>query len=240
MDVTQILDDLPEPLEAALNVMIQRMEAGSISDEMEYATACAILGEFYEQNSLKKPHIIEMDNASYSGFGSIIHQTRPDRSIARAESKWERQYLGYKGDIQNRLVRWKAAEAADMFARKREESFGYAVLTKDEKDLIHSHLKQVREAVERSALNDRKKNKLFSRISALSSETDRNGTHTDRFFAFMGDLAFTSNEMTTEAKPALEEFKEILKIIMRSREKAERTTLPKPEDLPQLPPPGST
>jgi hypothetical protein len=78
---------------------------------------------------------------------------------------------------------------------------------------------------------------LFERINGLAQEIDRSGTRTDRFFAFAGDLAFTAGEMAKNAKPAIDEFKEILKIVLRSRAKEEKVQLPKPEDVLRLPSP---
>jgi len=239
MDIEKILEELPEPLEAALYAIVQRIDAEHPRGEATYAHACAILGAYFEQNSLQRPTAIRLDPASPMGTAAFLNASVPDRSIERAETKWERTYLAYKEDVFSRWSKWKAHEASAVLARQKEESFGYAVLTPDEKAVIHSHLAEIRAAIERSSLSDRKKNRLYVRIAALASETDRNGTHTDRFFAFMGDLAFTSGEMTEDAKPALNEFREVLKIIMRSREKAEGAKLPSLEDLPQLPPSGS-
>jgi hypothetical protein len=120
-------------------------------------------------------------------------------------------------------------------ATTTQGAFGYAKLDKSEKTSIHQHLKKIREIIEKSALDDRKKNALFERINKLSEEVDREGTRTDRFFAFAGDLAFVAGIMAGRAKPAINEFKEILKIVLRSRARQEQTALPKPQEVFSLP-----
>ncbi len=114
---------------------------------------------------------------------------------------------------------------------KSPEEFGFAKLNQSEKEQIHEHLKNVRKIIEESNLDDRKKNALFGRINTLASEVDKEGTKTDAFFAFAGDLAFVSGIMAKRAKPAIDEFKAILKIVLRSRAKNEQTALPNPQEV---------
>ena len=121
--------------------------------------------------------------------------------------------------------------------RTTKPQFGYAYLSNEEKRLIHEHLSAIRSAIEASNLDDRKRNAIMERINKLAAEIDKNGTGTDRFFAFMGDLALVAGQMKQRAKPALDEFKEILKILMKNRAKHEGAALPPGQEFPQLPTP---
>jgi hypothetical protein len=120
-------------------------------------------------------------------------------------------------------------------ARSKKEVFGYAVLEKDEKDAILARLHEVKNTIVSSKLSERKKAALLRKIAILEQEVMSSRTPTERFFGFMIDLGFASGEMATKAKPAIDEFKDILRIIFRSRAKAEG--LPLPTQWPQLPGP---
>lgn len=120
-------------------------------------------------------------------------------------------------------------------AKKNEPSFGFAFLDATEKGEIHERLNAIRQVIETSDLAVRKKNALLNRVNLLAKEVDAVGTSTDRFFSFMGDLAYTAGEMATKAKPAIDEAKEMLRIVVNARARDEGVELPKPKDWPLLP-----
>lgn len=119
------------------------------------------------------------------------------------------------------------------------ESFGIARLNSEEKKKIHEHISRIREILETSDLSERKKNKLFERLNNLAQEVDTQGTLTDRFFAFAGDVAFVLGDMTTKAKPLTDEVKEMLRIVARSRARQEGISLPPGDEVLRLPSPGT-
>jgi hypothetical protein len=128
----------------------------------------------------------------------------------------------------------------DDYSKKQneDEEFGIAKLTEDEKRRVHAHLDKIRQIVEKSSLTRRKKNALFERLNRLRQEVDREGTTTDAFFAFGGDLAFVVGQMAESAKPAIHEFKEVLKIVLGRRATTEGVQLPQPDQFPRLPGPS--
>jgi hypothetical protein len=124
--------------------------------------------------------------------------------------------------------------------RTDAESFGLARLNAEEKQKIHTHIGHIRKILEESDLPDRKKNKLFERLNELAEEVDAHGTMTDRFFAFAGDVGFVLGDMTTKAKPLVQEVKEILRIVSRSRARQEGVSLPPGDEVLRLPSPDSS
>lgn len=113
-------------------------------------------------------------------------------------------------------------------------SFGCAKLDRTEKENIHSSLQKIRQIIEQSQLPDKKKNALFQKFNALAEEVDRVGTRTDAFFGLLGDLGIQLGQFGENAKPMTNEIKSILRIIMRSRARAEDVALPKTADFPLL------
>ncbi len=121
-----------------------------------------------------------------------------------------------------------------------DPQFGVTSLTSDEKGEIHTHLDAMREIIEKSRLDTRKKNALYGKLNRLAKEADLDGTRTDRFFAFAGDAAFVLGEMAENAQPFLNEVKEILKIVSRSRARSEGVALPEGDEVLRLPSPPGT
>lgn len=240
-DYSGLFEDLPEPIEAALKELLDRAKDSFGTDNFSDAEMCALLAVYYEENGLRTPYPVQLEGGAPSGISSILNPQPArlnDRSIDKVETRWHRTLLAYQDDILDRWNKLKRREARQAIDKTKGETFGYARLTGDEKEMAHGHLKKIRELIEESELADRKKNKLFERINDLSRELDRNGTHTDRFFAFSMDMAFVSGQMAERAKPALDELKEFLRIIWRARQRTEGVALPGPEDFPQLPPQG--
>lgn len=130
-------------------------------------------------------------------------------------------------------------EAADEIRDWRESSgtfeFGFARFSEDERAKIIDHIDKIRIIISSSPISERKKTKLLDILTELYNETLQDKTKTERFFAFMGDVALTVGEMAEKAKPAIEQTKEILRIVMRSRARNEGAVLPPADDLPQLP-----
>ncbi|MBG0812060.1 hypothetical protein IY145_22215 [Methylosinus sp. H3A] len=118
-----------------------------------------------------------------------------------------------------------------------DDGFGVARLNSQEKQKIHDHLSNIRNLIEESEISQKKKNALFDRLNSLVSEVDAYGTRTDRFFAFLGDIAFVAGDMTKKAKPLFDEVKDMMKIVSRSRARQEGVSLPPGDETVLLPPP---
>ncbi|WP_271186686.1 hypothetical protein [Maricaulis virginensis] len=116
-----------------------------------------------------------------------------------------------------------------------QEPIGFAKLNENEKSQIHSLLAKIRQLIESSDISDRKKNALYHRLAALHEEVDLVATSTDRFFAFMGDIAFTAGEMAKNAKPVVDAFKEIMSVLNSRRAEDEGVRLPSPDEILRLP-----
>jgi glutamate synthase domain-containing protein 3 len=138
------------------------------------------------------------------------------------------RYTGER-EVQNLLDDYEAQRESKV------EGFGYARLDNEEKETLRAHLQKIREIVDRSNIGDRKKTALFERINRLQDEVDKDGSRTDRFFAFAGDSAFVVGEMAENAKPFLKEVKDILKLVTRARAKEEGVALPGKEETLFLP-----
>ena len=120
-------------------------------------------------------------------------------------------------------------------AAEGESPFGYAFFSPEEKVHIHRSLDAVREAIDQSRLPSRKKNALYRKLANLSLEVDKDGTLTDSFFAFGIDVSMVAAEMEENARPAIEQMKDILRIVFRRRAECEGASLPSPSDIPLLP-----
>src|ERR1700730_82862 len=123
------------------------------------------------------------------------------------------------------------------FINEHDETFGLARLNEEERAKIHVHIDNVRAIIGASILSDRKKNALYERLNRLASEVDAHGTRTERFFSFMGDIAFVMDDMADKAKPLFKEVKEMMRIVARSRARQEGVSLPPGDDVILLPKP---
>jgi hypothetical protein len=112
-----------------------------------------------------------------------------------------------------------------------DAGFDRAELDADDKRMIHEKLEEIRTCVESSGLTVRKKNALFKRLAALHLEVDLVATSTDRFFAFMGDLAFNTGDNSEKGKPAIDAFKDIMNLLGARRAKSDGVALPSPDEL---------
>jgi len=149
--------------------------------------------------------------------------------------RWRLQYEAFQSEIVEQYRLSSKAAAKDAIAASTAKAFGYAILEADEKQAIHKHLERVRRIIEESQLEDRKKNALFERLKELVAEVNRNGTRTDRFFAFAGELGCCVSQFTTNAKAAVDETKEILKIVYRARARHDGVKLSPGDEMLLLP-----
>jgi hypothetical protein len=234
IDPEKIFVDLPtDPLLASYE-LLQRIEkdlAKGKPSEADYSAACGYLEAFYDSNNWKPPE--RLNQGGYSGSDTLDDVTRKNRAIPRL------QFEAYATQIMlnHRAVMKKKGK--DVLEAATAKTVGYAVLEPDEKTEIHKHIEKIRALIEGSGLDDRKKNNLFSRLSDLTFEVNRNGTRTDRFFAFASELGFSTGQFARDAKPAIDETKAILKIVTRARGRHEGLKLPDDDVVLSLPEPLS-
>ncbi|HTK13789.1 MAG TPA: hypothetical protein VL402_08305 [Xanthobacteraceae bacterium] len=206
---------------------------GSRPSENEYSAACRILEAFYEANNFKIPKAIAV---SWS-FG--VKEETADNAIQRTREGWRLQYEAFRQQILANHRHAVKQAAKNSIAAVSAEAFGYATLNDEEKTSIHKHIEKIRKIIEQSNLDDRKKNSLFNRLSSLSSDVDRNGTRTDRFFAFASEISFCVGDFAENAKPMFDEVKEVLRIVCRARSRNEGSLLPPGDSVLSLPEPSA-
>ncbi len=167
------------------------------------------------------------------GFANKYNISLPDGNAQHSI----KQYLVI---ITNFAKDYELKNEVDVIIEKYEDkrfdsNFGFAVLNKDEKNSIMNKLNEIKNIIVSSNVKENKKSSLIRKISNLEIEVNSDKTSTEQFFGFLTDLAFVAGEMANNAQPAIDEFKDILRIVMRSRAKNEG--LPSPDHWPQLPGP---
>jgi hypothetical protein len=209
--------------------LLQRVRAQFLQGqpkEAEYSAACGVFEAFYEANGWKLPEPVS--GGTYSGI---------DDSIARSRSTNRLQFEGYQMQIMAMYRIVMKRKASDALKASTATAVGYAILDADEKSAIHQHIETIRKIIESSKLKDSKKNGLFDRLGELSSEVNRNGTRTDRFFAFASEVAFSARDFEQNARPMFDQVKDILRIVTRARARHEGIKLPANEEVLSLPEP---
>ncbi|MCP6151286.1 hypothetical protein NL425_26420, partial [Klebsiella pneumoniae] len=74
-------------------------------------------------------------------------------------------------EAENFAAAWKSEDD--------KSSFGYAILSSDEKQRIIIHIENIRTMIENSLIDARKKTKIFDKLTKLYNEILRNSTKTD-------------------------------------------------------------
>jgi hypothetical protein len=230
VDPDKIFNDLSSDPWTASYELLQRLNKEILNKNTptddDYATACGFLEAFYESQSWKLPSRISLNSSNSDSVDEIARRLRAAQRL---------QYEAYVGEITanfKAMARRKAKEALDAALAK---AVGYAILEPSEKDEINKHIENIRKIVEESGPDDRKKNNLIERLSDLAREVGRNGTRTDRFFAFASELGFCLGQFTKNAKPAITETKAIMRIIWGARARHDGIKLPPGDgDMPPL------
>jgi hypothetical protein len=232
IDPEKIFTDLPTDPRLASYELLQRLEkdfAKGNATDADYSAACGYLEAYYDTNNWKPPDRINA--GGYNSSDSLDEISRKTRAVPRL------QYEAYANQIMfnhRAVMKTKGKEVLDAATAK---TIGYAILEPDEKTEIHKHIEKIRVLVEGSGLDDRKKNNLFTRLTDLGWEVNRNGTRTDRFFAFASELGFSIGQFTKDAKPAIDELKDMLKIVSKARARHEGLKLPEGDEILLLPEP---
>lgn len=231
VDPDKIFKDLSSDPWAASYQLLQRInkeiltKAIGLPTDDDYAMACGFLEAFYESHGWKPPN-----RATYttSQSDSVDELARKLRAAQRL------QYEAYVSEIMNNYKAATKRTAKEAIDAALGKAVGYAILEPSEKEEINKHIENIRKIIEESGLDDRKKNNLVERLSDLAREVSRNGTRTDRFFAFASELGFCLGQFTTNAKPAITETKAIMRIIWGARARHDGIKLPPGDDMPPL------
>ena len=175
----------------------------------------------------------------------VVPKAFPDKNITIFQKLSAEDRLSKYEDIidqyLNSVKKENVSDAIDNILKSFEaqeiETFGLAYLNNEEKKRVHDNIEKIRNIIGDGSLSDRKRNALYERLNALAKEVDLHGTSTDRFFAFMADAAFAVSGMTKNAKPFLDEVKDMIKTVGRSRARKEGVSLPPGDEILQLPSP---
>jgi hypothetical protein len=230
VDPDKIFNDLSSDPWTASYQLLQRLNKQILNKspptDDDYAIANGFLEAFYESHGWPPPN-----RATYtsSQSDSVDELARKIRAAQRL------QYEAYVSEITNNYKAATKRTAKQALDAALGKAVGYAILEPSEKEEINKHIENVRKIIEESGLDDRKKNDLFERLSDLTKEVSRNGTRTDRFFAFASELGFCLGQFTKNAKPAITETKAIMRIIWGARARHDGIKLPPGDgDMPPL------
>lgn len=215
------MEDLPPGVQDALRAILERISGYGDLSSNDKRLCVVVIQKFLSQSNLMIKDIPA--NSSWDDKFNYLRRGVREYLFMAETSQIE-------DEAENFAAAWKSEDD--------KSSFGYAILSSDEKQRIIIHIENIRTMIENSLIDARKKTKIFDKLTKLYNEILRNSTKTDDFFAFMGDMAFVIGDMAESAKPAITEVKEILRIVMGNRAKREGVALPKRDDLPQLPGPN--
>jgi hypothetical protein len=222
IDSRALLAKLPQDPREAIIIIGTRMKSllvnkaeGGLS-EGDAHECCAIIRRF----------------AAATKIGFELPPKKPEATWKRNLGTLVSRIQKYSVDSRDEIVGSKIDELIQEYqAASQTDRFGFAFLEVSEKQNIHQHINAIRKIAETTRLSEKKKRALFDRLNNLAAEVDKNGTKTDAFFAFLGDLSLCAGDMAENAKPAIDRFKEILEIVVRNRAKQEGVKLPSPESF---------
>jgi hypothetical protein len=232
IDPEKLFADLPsDPYSASYELLLRInnfLRSKTAPTDADYTIVNGFIEAFYESHSWKVPNKPSIGSSTADNADEIAKKLRAGQRL---------QFEAFSDQIMNnfKVVNKRAAKAT--LDAALASAPGYAILTADEKQAVQKHLEKIRSIIEESGLDDRKKNALFDRLSDLESEVNRNGTRTDRFFAFTSELGFALGLFAKNAKPAIEETKAMMKIVVNARARHDGIKLPPGDDILLLPEP---
>lgn len=216
---------------------VQKQILKAHPSEVEYSEACGVLEAFYEANGWKIPDRVIPAGGALIAMGK---DETVEAAVQKTRAYWHLQFEGYHSQIMvnHKLATKRAAKEALEAATAK--TFGYAVLDPEEKTQLHEHIEKIRSIIENSKLDDGKKNSLFQHLSALILEVNRNGSRTDRFFAFATEVGFCLGDFGKNAKPLFEEVSSLIRVVTGARARREGIQLPPGGEILSLPRPNAT
>jgi len=232
LDPAALLKGLSDDPHVGSYELFMRIEKKiSKHDESELSQACGILAAYYEAVGFEPPRPL----SPRSGMQTV--EESAEDVIERTRNHWKLLFEAYRVQVMANNQHATKIGAREIINSSLADSVGYAVLTAEEKKECGEHIEAIRQIIEQSSLDDRKKNNLFDHLAVLSREINKNGTKTDRFFAFASDAAFVMGDFAKKAEPLFKEIKDILKIVTKARARREGIQLPPGDEVLQLPAP---
>jgi hypothetical protein len=228
VDADELFTGLSSDPWTASYELLQRVNRSILSrspSDDDYAMACGFLEAFYDSHGWKPP---SRANYTSSQSDSVDELARKIRAAQRL------QYEAYVSEITGFFKSATKRKATEALNGALAKEVGYAVLEAAEKEELNKHIEKMRKIIDGSGLDDRKKNDLFGRLADLAREINRNGTRTDRFFAFASELGFCLSQFTKNAKDAIYEAKAMMRIIWQARARHDGIKLPPGDDMPPL------
>jgi hypothetical protein len=239
-DFGKLFEGLSKDSHMASYELLLRIEKQFLTrnvDEIAYSTVCGILEAFYEAHGFKVPRALSGGSPISQQVLGAPKTLTANEIIEQTRERWRLQFEAYRSQIMANRSHAIKKLAAKSFSLEGAETFGYAILNSEEKEILHKHIEEIRKIIDGSDLNDRKKNNLFSRLNDLSFEINKNGTTTDQFFAFASEAGFCMGDFASKAKPLFDEIKDILKIVAKARARQEKVQLPPGDEVLSLPAP---
>lgn len=213
MDIDSFLVDLPPDPTAALVELFDRLD--DYTDELaqrrgddpdhEIRISIKILDAWFQKHDLSS--YAYQGEMGWSDWKELVDTFRYEALSETIEAKVE---LAASGDLMK---------------------FGYAKLDQTEKQEIHAKLNHIRQIVDGSSLSDRKKTAILNKLTALSKEVDKNGTQIDQWMGLWPTVGLAIGEFAENAKPAIEDAKDIARIIFRAQARNEGVALPPPDEF---------
>ncbi|MGY5806229.1 hypothetical protein ACXHXG_00850 [Rhizobium sp. LEGMi198b] len=123
--------------------------------------------------------------------------------------------------------------------RKSRVTKVYSVqLSPEDKERIHSLIREIREILTSADLQDRKRNSLFNKLNAFEADVDRVRTRFDNATLMAIDIIGVVDKGTNALKPINELLRRIQAIMGNAKEsEPEQNQLPPPAERKKLPPP---
>ena len=140
----------------------------------------------------------------------------------------EETFRNFISDVDRYVTRARIAQGR----RNRGYSVAFDSIAKKK---IGHYLSQIRDIIDAADLDDRKKEALYARITALQTEIDRSRTRFEAFGAYVIEAAGILGEAGKRIEPLTDAIAKVFGIA-KSHEDAIQS-LPKPPDLKKLNPP---
>jgi hypothetical protein len=232
IDPDKFFADLPSDPRAASYELLLRineiLRSRGTPTDADYTVVNGVIEAFYEAQTWKVPNRPNICSSTTDNADEIARKMRAGQRL---------QFEAFADQIMNNFKFVNKRAAKEALDAALATAAGYAILDSGEKSAIHKHIEKIRAIIEESGLDDGKKNALVERLNGLALEVDRNGTRTDRFFSFTSELGFALGRFTKNAKPAVEETKAMMKIIVGARARHDGIKLPPGDEIRLLPEP---
>ncbi|MCF8879090.1 hypothetical protein L5876_04600 [Hyphobacterium sp. SN044] len=191
-EIKRILDGLPDDPAQAL------FELVDLTDQLNFQRTSDVEDKLYCA-------------AFLTLFDVVYGESPPDLPLTVDTITWIRE------KTKEKQLEAVISDVKGDFASRYRNVFGLFKLTSIEKQNIRDHLDIIKGLVDKSTISLRKKNAIYDRIAKLANEVDRDGTRMDSFLSLLPDIGYAFGKAAENAEPALNESKEILRIVAEAR-----------------------